>query len=485
MALSQAAALHGQLKHPVIDSDGHWLEFGPLVVERMEKIGGAKAVEGFRLFGRRVNNVLNMGLDQRRARRHAQQAWWALPAKNTRDRATGLFPRLLYERLDEFGLDFTVLYPTAGLGVPFIPDADTRHATCRAFNIMVAELFGEFADRITPAAVIPMHTPQEAIAELEHASRELGLKVALMASMVRRPLEAVVQKNPEAARYAGWFDMIGLDSDYDYDPLWAKCVELGVSPTFHTGSRGSGLRVSPSNFTYNHIGHFAAAGEAVCKAIFMGGVTRRFPTLNFAFLEGGVGWACSLYSDLIGHWKKRNPKALEETNPANLDRALLAELGKRYGGKEVAAAFEKSQEVLENEAGAAMAGAQAPEIRDDYGACGIERPQDIKDLFTRTFYFGCEADDPMNAWAFNAKVNPYGARLKTLFGSDIGHFDVPDMSEVLLEAHELVDEGLINQEDFREFVFTNPARFWAENNPRFFKGTAVEKQVEALLAAAK
>src|ERR1700683_2736065 len=35
--------------------------------------------------------------------------------------------------------------------------------------------------------------------------------------------------------------------------------------------------------------------------------TRRFPSLKFAFLEGGVGWGCSLYNDLIGHWAKRNP----------------------------------------------------------------------------------------------------------------------------------------------------------------------------------
>jgi hypothetical protein len=40
---------------------------------------------------------------------------------------------------------------------------------------------------------------------------------------------------------------------------------------------------------YNHIGHFASAGHAVAKALFFGGITRRFPDLNFAFLEGGVG----------------------------------------------------------------------------------------------------------------------------------------------------------------------------------------------------
>ncbi len=55
------------------------------------------------------------------------------------------------------------------------------------------------------------------------------------------------------------------------------------------------------------------------------------------------------------------------------------------------------------------------------------------------------------------------------------------MTEVLTEAYELVDDGVITEEDFRDFVFTNPAELWAANRPDFFKGTAVEKQVDALL----
>ena len=46
---------------------------------------------------------------------------------------------------------------------------------------------------------------------------------------------------------------------------------------------GWGSRTSISNYMYNHIGHFATAGEALCKALFMSGVTRRFPILKFAF----------------------------------------------------------------------------------------------------------------------------------------------------------------------------------------------------------
>jgi hypothetical protein len=346
--------------------------------------------------------------------------------------------------------------------------------TCHAFNTYIADEFGPLADRMTPAAVIPMDTPQEAIAELEYAVGKLGLKVVVMASLMRRPIEAIARKTPQAERYACWYDLIGLDSQHDYDPVWAKCQDLGVAPTFHSGSRGFGLRTSPTNFVYNHIGHFAAAGEAVCKALFMGGVTRRFPELKFAFLEGGVGWACNLYADLIGHWKKRSLDALAATNPANLDGKLLLELAGRYGGPGMAEYLRKSGGEIDARS---LTRPEAPEQLDDFAACGIRRVEDIRDLFASSFYFGCEADDPINAWAFNRKFNPYGARLNALFGSDIGHFDVPDMGEVLPEAYELVEEELITQDDFRDFVFANAARFWTNGNPDFFKGTAVEKQV--------
>ena len=98
------------------------------------------------------------------------------------------------------------------------------------------------------------------------------------------------------------------------------------------------------------------------------------------------------------------------------------------------------------------------------------------------FYFGCEADDPMNAWAFNKKVNPFGAKINALFGSDIGHFDVPDMAGVLPEAYENVEDEVMTEDNFRDFVFANPARLFTALNPDFFKGTAVESQVKAALA---
>jgi predicted TIM-barrel fold metal-dependent hydrolase len=478
-----AARLRARLSHPVIDADGHWLEFGPIVREQLRRIGGDRAVEGFALFRTLVVKHLAMSVAERRDQRIAQQAFWGMPTKNTRDRATAMMPRLLYQRMEEFGLDFTVLYPTEGLGIPRIADAELRKITCRAFNTFSADHFGPFSDRMTPAAVIPMHTPDEAIEELEYVTRQLGAKVVMMGSMIPRPIPALAEKYPEATAVTVWRDTLGLDSAYDYDPVWAKCAELGVSPTFHTGSRGTALRLSPTNFVYNHIGHFAVASEAVCKALFLGGVTRRFPQVKFAFLEGGVGWACQLYADLIGHWEKRNLEALEEVNPRNLNRALLLELAEEYGGKDMVDALQRQDAMLDTATtpvGATLTG--GIDNLDDYAACQIKQPEDLRDLFVNNFYFGCEADDPMNAWAFNRRGNPFGARLNALFGSDIGHFDVANMAHVVPEAYELVEDGLIDEDDFREFVFANPVRFWGEANPNFFKGTAVETEAAALLA---
>ena len=90
----------------------------------------------------------------------------------------------------------------------------------------------------------------------------------------------------------------------------------------------------------------------------------------------------------------------------------------------------------------------------------------------------------MTSSAFDAKRNPFGVRLNVVFGSDIGHWDVPDMTEVTEEAYEAVEQGLITSNDFRDFVFTNPVGLWTAVNPDFFKGTSVEGAVTKVLSAA-
>src|SRR5260370_21700069 len=207
-----------------------------------------------------------------------------------------MMPRLMYERLSDIGIEFAVVYPTAGFGYHRMQDARMRRAICRAYNVFAADQFRGLEDRVIPAAIIPMYTPEEAIEEIEFASKQLGYKVIMVGGLMRRPIPALLEEKPDAARLAEWYDVIGIDSDHDYDPVWAKCRELRAAPSFHNGARSILLRNSPSNFCYNHIGHFTSTGHAACNALFFGSDTRPFPALNFAFLDRGVGWACQPYA---------------------------------------------------------------------------------------------------------------------------------------------------------------------------------------------
>jgi hypothetical protein len=322
-----------------------------------------------------------------------------------------------------------------------------------------------------------MHTPDEAIAELEFVTRQLGSKVGMFGSAMPRQVESIARGDADVDRLAVWYEVFGIDSLYDYDPVWEKCRELKIAPTFHSPGSNQALRNSPTNFTYNHIGHFADAGHAAAKGIFLGGVTRRFPELRFAFLEGGVGWAAQLFGDLIEHWERRNAKALDNMRPEKLDRAKLRGLVEQYGYGDIAAALD------------ARDGWPDPEMHltgglddlDDFAKCKIARKEDWCDLYATPFYFGCEADDRMNAVAFG-KTNPFGAKLNAFYSSDIGHFDVIDMRDPLPEAYELVEDGFITPDDFRDCTFANTVRLWGTQNPSFFDGTRVAKEAKAVLA---
>jgi len=72
--------------------------------------------------------------------------------------------------------------------------------------------------------------------------------------------------------------------------------------------------------------------------------------------------------------------------------------------------------------------------------------------------------------------------LRAILGSDIGHWDVPDVTQVLPEAYELVERGRLTPEQLRAFLFENPVSLFAGANPRFFEGTRVAPSLPGLRA---
>ena len=381
----RVSRIRRRLAHPVIDADGHLVEFMPMVIDCMREVAGDAVAERFIEYRRSPFTSGGGHLPTR--------VFFGNPLGL--DRMTVVLPALLYQRLEEIGLDFALLYPTSGLSVLSNPDDELRQAAARALNTYYARVFAEYRDRLEPVAVIPTFTPDEAVAELDHAVGVLGFKTVVMSGVVPRSVRPDGSTPGGSTRWA-------TTASTTTSRCGRGACELGVVPAFHGIGYGWGSRVSPRNYVYNHLGNFAAAQEAVCRSLVMGGVPTRHPTLRLSFLEGGVAWAAQLYADLLGHYEKRNRDAVQTFDPARFDVAQAGELFAEFANGPLRGYQDRVDEGARPlvDAGVARYGS------DDFAESGITGPEDIVDIFTRQLGFGCEADDPMNALAFDTRCSP-------------------------------------------------------------------------------
>lgn len=111
----KAARIRARLSHPVVDAAGHWLHYGPVFRDEIRKAGGDTALDGVLSVSRGTGESLAMSVAERRRRAISQRPFWSFPEKNTRDRAAGVLPRLLHDRLGGIGFDHAVICAT-GLG---------------------------------------------------------------------------------------------------------------------------------------------------------------------------------------------------------------------------------------------------------------------------------------------------------------------------------------------------------------------------------
>jgi predicted TIM-barrel fold metal-dependent hydrolase len=493
--LSPSRKIRSGLGYPVIDTDVHTNDYAPPLEDYVSTYGGAHLVDELRKASQDrierggVSNGKNwyeQTPEERQYYRTIRAPWWARVTKNTLDVATYHLPELLYQRQAEQGSDYSVLFPNNVLAPLGVKDPASRRALQRAVNHYHADLYRKYSDRLTPVAGIPLNTPEEGIEELEFAVQTLGLKAINIAGSVRRPIRALADKYPadkypDLQKYISYQDFYGLDSDHDYDPFWARVVELGVPVLTHYGSQGWVGRSSTSSYMHNHIGHFADGSEAFAKALFFGGVTRRFPKLRVGLLEGGADWGARVYIHLVDRWLKRGPEGLLNYDPAATNRDELRALFAEFGEALTQGRPTEGEAIIRDTLGArytADANQPKSEDRNDFAAAGIEKIEDIKARWVDSFFFGSESDDRTVAHAFNDKANPLGVKINAIYSSDVGHWDVPDLTEVLAESYALVQQGAITEADFKAWVFDNPYKLYTEANANFFKGTAIESKVE-------
>ena len=85
--------IRAQLDHPVIDSDGHLIEFLPLVRDLLVDLAGESVAQRFDAVVHSGETLQGVNDEHRKAQYGITQSpWWGIPTRNTLDRATAMLP---------------------------------------------------------------------------------------------------------------------------------------------------------------------------------------------------------------------------------------------------------------------------------------------------------------------------------------------------------------------------------------------------------
>ena len=196
--LNETRKIRASLKHPIIDADGHWAEFAPHMREEFRRIGGDAAVEALDDGERRASPTRSTCPWPSGARRRiGQEAFWFLPTKNTLDRATAMMPRLhlraagrsrarLLRHLSDRRARLLPAAAGQRCGAPSAAPTTCSRPTSSART----------ATASSPRPSSRCTRPRRRIEELEFASRQLGYRVVMMGSLIRRPIPALARSIP-------------------------------------------------------------------------------------------------------------------------------------------------------------------------------------------------------------------------------------------------------------------------------------------------
>jgi aminocarboxymuconate-semialdehyde decarboxylase len=183
------------------------------------------------------------------------------------------------EDMDQQGVDIQVISPQVGF-YRYEADPEEGLALARACNDDIAELVRQHPDRFAGMGTIPMQDIASAIAELERATKELGLRGA----MIGHHVSGHTYDEPE------------------FLPLWEYVQESGAVIIFHQGYDNTHFQVGKYHLD-NSIGN--QAEHAMTYGLLVGaGVIDRYPGMKMVFTHGGgfIPLAVARMDKAAGHF---------------------------------------------------------------------------------------------------------------------------------------------------------------------------------------
>lgn len=273
---------------PIIDADGHivepeatwsefldprFLEFVPRPVQQGDELYfRCGEIESFRVRARPESLAA--------PRKPGERSGGAQAASGATDPAC---------RLEDMAVDSiaqSVIYPTYGLMVQGVQDAEAAPALCRAINDWMADYCRHDPARLFAVGVLPQTSAEAAFAEARRCIEELGMR-----GVWRRP-----ERIPGTPAL----------HDPTYEPLWSYLSEANRAFALHPGLNGivpcAELRHRfADDYGAMHAVHFPMEQTMGLTEMICFGILDRHPGLRVAFLETGAVWALAHLHRLDEH----------------------------------------------------------------------------------------------------------------------------------------------------------------------------------------
>ena len=205
-------------------------------------------------------------------------------------------PKARLSEMQEDGVSAEVLYPTLGLKLFGLDDADVQERAMRSYNDWLIDYCQGHNDRLVGVACISAYDIEKAIAELERCHAE-GLGGFLLWQAPHPDMPFTSER---------------------YDPLWAAAERLHMPLSLHilTGhnySKQLGITKGIDHYRGSVNLKLLTVTDALMDLIFSGAL-ERFPDFKVVLVENEVGWlpfVLSQWDYYFHRFREAHPLAIE------------------------------------------------------------------------------------------------------------------------------------------------------------------------------
>jgi predicted TIM-barrel fold metal-dependent hydrolase len=197
----------------------------------------------------------------------------------------GSSPEFMKQQLlDEYDMEFAVLYPHSGYQISSLPQDNWASAVASACNDWLIDKWLSVDSRYKGSIMVATQDPDGAAREIDRVGKHPGMVQVGLG--IHTP-------------YRGYGDKF-------YDPIWEAAVRNNLVVSFHV-SLGGGLYEShqtgypksfPESQTLNGLTY-----QAQMASIIFNGVFEKFPELKVVFIEGGFTWVPHMMFTMDTHWR--------------------------------------------------------------------------------------------------------------------------------------------------------------------------------------